>query len=307
MLGLSVQHNIGLANHRRTSRWGLVDASRERGDARRMIDQLRIKTPGPDRITRWLSGGNQQKVVLAKWLAGHAEIFIFDEPTRGIDVAARRDIYDLMNTLVARGAGADHDLFGSPGSPRHERPDPRDAAGSDSSRIRREVGLGSRDHARGVWSGFVSEGRPGASRARQFGTLLGLLALSLALWILTPHFLTVSNLLNVLEQSSINAIVAAGMTFAIISGGIDLSVGSVLALSGIVLASLLQSGRGAAGRADARAGERRSLRPAERPLRDDGASAAVHRDPGDDERRTGPGADLGRRPADLGVRRIASV
>jgi ribose transport system ATP-binding protein len=70
-----------------------------------MIDQLRIKTPNPDRITRWLSGGNQQKVVLAKWLAGHTEIFIFDEPTRGIDVAARRDIYDLMNTLVGRGAG----------------------------------------------------------------------------------------------------------------------------------------------------------------------------------------------------------
>ena len=105
VLGLSVQHNIALANHWRTSRWGLVDGSRERGDARRMIDQLRIKTPGPDRITRWLSGGNQQKVVLAKWLAGHAEIFIFDEPTRGIDVAARRDIYDLMHTLVARGAG----------------------------------------------------------------------------------------------------------------------------------------------------------------------------------------------------------
>ena len=54
----------------------------------RMIDQLRIKTPDADRIARWLSGGNQQKVVLAKWLAGQAEIFIFDEPTRGIDVGA---------------------------------------------------------------------------------------------------------------------------------------------------------------------------------------------------------------------------
>jgi ribose transport system permease protein len=79
---------------------------------------------------------------------------------------------------------------------------------------------------------------------RQFGTLLGLIALGIVLWILTPHFLTVSNLLNVLEQSSINAIVAAGMTFVIISGGIDLSVGSVLALAGIVLASLLQAGTG---------------------------------------------------------------
>jgi ribose transport system permease protein len=88
----------------------------------------------------------------------------------------------------------------------------------------------------------VSTGAPGAVTSRQFGTLLGLFALGIVLWILTPHFLTVSNLLNVLEQSSINAIVAAGMTFAIISGGIDLSVGSVLALSGIVLASALQAG-----------------------------------------------------------------
>ena len=88
----------------------------------------------------------------------------------------------------------------------------------------------------------MSAATSGAGRARQFGTLAGLLVLSFVLWILTPHFLTVSNLLNVLEQSSINAIVAAGMTFAIISGGIDLSVGSVLALSGIALASALQAG-----------------------------------------------------------------
>jgi ribose transport system ATP-binding protein len=105
VLGLSVQRNIGLPNHRRTSKWGLVHRGRERDDAERMIDQLRIKTPDSDRIARWLSGGNQQKVVLAKWLAGQAEIFIFDEPTRGIDVGARRDIYDLMNSLLVRGAG----------------------------------------------------------------------------------------------------------------------------------------------------------------------------------------------------------
>jgi ribose transport system ATP-binding protein len=105
VLSLSVQRNIALPNHRRVSNWGLVDSARERREAQRMIDQLRIKTPNPDQLTRWLSGGNQQKVVLAKWLAGHAEIFIFDEPTRGIDVAARRDIYELMNSLVVHGAG----------------------------------------------------------------------------------------------------------------------------------------------------------------------------------------------------------
>ena len=81
-----------------------------------------------------------------------------------------------------------------------------------------------------------------AQRSRQMGTFAGLLALCLVLWAATPHFLTVSNLLNVLEQTSINAIVAVGMTYVIISGGIDLSVGSVLALAGIALALALQGG-----------------------------------------------------------------
>ena len=80
-----------------------------------------------------------------------------------------------------------------------------------------------------------------AQRSRQIGTFAGLVALCLVLWAATPHFLTVSNLLNVLEQTSINAIVAVGMTFVIISGGIDLSVGSVLAVAGIALALALES------------------------------------------------------------------
>jgi ribose transport system permease protein len=78
--------------------------------------------------------------------------------------------------------------------------------------------------------------------ARQFGTLAGLLGLCAVLWLLTPHFLTVSNLLNVGQQTAINAIVAVGLTFVIISGGIDLSVGSLVAFTGVVLASLLQRG-----------------------------------------------------------------
>ena len=76
---------------------------------------------------------------------------------------------------------------------------------------------------------------------RRFGIVIGLIGLCLLLWILTPHFLTVPNALNVMEQTSINAIVAVGMTYVIISGGIDLSVGSVLALSGVVLAAALKA------------------------------------------------------------------
>ena len=82
----------------------------------------------------------------------------------------------------------------------------------------------------------------GAHSGRQLGTLAGLLTLCVILWAATPHFLTVSNLLNVLEQTALNAVVAVGMTFVIISGGIDLSVGSVLALAGICLALALEAG-----------------------------------------------------------------
>jgi ribose transport system permease protein len=77
---------------------------------------------------------------------------------------------------------------------------------------------------------------------RQVGTVLGLLVLSAVFWALTPHFLTTSNLLNVTQQTAINAIIAAGMTFVIITAGIDLSVGSILALAGVVLGSALAAG-----------------------------------------------------------------
>ena len=77
---------------------------------------------------------------------------------------------------------------------------------------------------------------------RQLGTFFGLMVLVIFFWILTPHFLTVSNLLNVAQQTSINAIIAVGLTFVIISAGIDLSVGSILAFSGVVIASILNAG-----------------------------------------------------------------
>jgi len=77
---------------------------------------------------------------------------------------------------------------------------------------------------------------------RQLGTLLGLFALIAMFWILTPYFLTISNLLNIAQQTAINAIIAIGLTFVIISGGIDLSVGSVLAFAGVVTAGALNSG-----------------------------------------------------------------
>ena len=103
VLGLSVRENFSLPSLPRLSRWGFVQARREREACGRSIDQLRIKVPHQDQLACNLSGGNQQKVVLAKWLARDCDVFIFDEPTRGIDVGARYEIYLLMNALAVQG------------------------------------------------------------------------------------------------------------------------------------------------------------------------------------------------------------
>jgi ribose transport system ATP-binding protein len=105
VLPLSVERNISISHLPALARLGLIDRAKEQREADDAIARLRIRTPGAGQRVRNLSGGNQQKVVLAKWLAARADILIFDEPTRGIDVAARHDIYVLMNRLVDDGAG----------------------------------------------------------------------------------------------------------------------------------------------------------------------------------------------------------
>ena len=105
VLGMSVRENITLAHLAQfVNREHLISIEREEATARTMIDELHVRTPGPEQLVRNLSGGNQQKVVLAKWLLGKARVFLFDEPTRGIDVGAKAEIYALMKTLLENGA-----------------------------------------------------------------------------------------------------------------------------------------------------------------------------------------------------------
>lgn len=103
VLELSVRENFGLPNLGKFSSWGLVNHRRERELFGGFVEKLAIKTPGQEQLARNLSGGNQQKVVLAKWLQRNAEVIIFDEPTRGIDVGAKYEIYMLMNDLAKQG------------------------------------------------------------------------------------------------------------------------------------------------------------------------------------------------------------
>jgi ribose transport system ATP-binding protein len=99
----SVQHNLGLPNLDRNSRLGLVSPRRESEMARRLCERLRVRTPRLSQPAGLLSGGNQQKVVLGKWLARQPRVLILDEPTRGVDVGAKSEIYALMDELAAAG------------------------------------------------------------------------------------------------------------------------------------------------------------------------------------------------------------
>ena len=102
--GLIVARNIALPHGRRLAKFGVLSRRCEAAMASPISAELRVKATATQAV-RLLSGGNQQKVVLGKWIAGASRIFIFDEPTRGVDVGAKVEIYHLMNRLTARGAG----------------------------------------------------------------------------------------------------------------------------------------------------------------------------------------------------------
>ncbi|MFD7019813.1 sugar ABC transporter ATP-binding protein [Streptomyces sp. NPDC059928] len=101
VLDASVQENLGLVTLRSATRAGLVDLKGQRADATRVAGQLGVRMAGLDQRVRTLSGGNQQKVVIGKWLLADTQVLILDEPTRGIDVGAKVEIYQLINELTA--------------------------------------------------------------------------------------------------------------------------------------------------------------------------------------------------------------
>lgn len=101
---LSVKHNINMPIYPRIATMGMIHTGKEKENCDHFIKTLAIKTPSPDQIVRNLSGGNQQKVVVGKWLAANSRVFIMDEPTNGIDIGAKEEIYTLINTLAKAGS-----------------------------------------------------------------------------------------------------------------------------------------------------------------------------------------------------------
>lgn len=100
---LSINENIIISVMRRLFKYRIINRKKSGDVSQRFVSRLNIKTPGLDHLVEYLSGGNQQKVVIAKWLATEAKLFVFNEPTRGIDVGAKREIYKLMDELTRSG------------------------------------------------------------------------------------------------------------------------------------------------------------------------------------------------------------
>ncbi|SKA56496.1 monosaccharide ABC transporter ATP-binding protein, CUT2 family [Succinivibrio dextrinosolvens DSM 3072] len=103
LLGISIKNNINMPIYERISKLSVINSRKEKEIAEKYREEIQIKCPTLNQLVKNLSGGNQQKVILGKWLAADCELIIFDEPTRGIDVGAKYEIYKLINELVESG------------------------------------------------------------------------------------------------------------------------------------------------------------------------------------------------------------
>ena len=101
----TIRDNASLASYHDLSRWGVINRRRQETRVKQKVQELDVRPPLLDRLASHLSGGNQQKLVLAKWLLTRASVLILDEPTRGVDVATKVEIYKIINDLAGDGMG----------------------------------------------------------------------------------------------------------------------------------------------------------------------------------------------------------
>jgi ribose transport system ATP-binding protein len=243
----SIRENISLPHLFGWAGLGIVPAARERDVTAGAIASYAIKTPSAEQIVRNLSGGNQQKVVLGRWTAGNPRLFLFEDPTRGVDVATKLEIYRRIRSLAEAGAAvilvssdlleliglSDRILVFSRGRVVQE------IAGTDATE---DAIVGSATDAGTTAAEAVTAAEPVVHAARRhrrplFARYAGAILLAvliIALGIGTSHvssfFFSVRNLSNIAGQVAPLALVALGQFCVIVLGGIDLSVGPLISL-----------------------------------------------------------------------------
>jgi ABC-type sugar transport system ATPase subunit/ribose/xylose/arabinose/galactoside ABC-type transport system permease subunit len=242
--------NVSLPNLAAYQRLGFVHRMRERAAAAAAVDHLRIRTPSVESQVLYLSGGNQQKVVVAKWLAREPNLILLDEPTRGIDVGAKRELYAIMRDLARRGKAL---LVVSSELPELIGVSDRiitlwegritgivDAAtATEEGILTLATGGGQREELSRVRPRAPARWDP---RWAVVGVYAVLLAVLLSAGMMSPTFRTPANLETVLRQAVPLGLVSVGQTICIISGGIDLSVSSVITVTAL-MGAVLMNGR----------------------------------------------------------------
>ncbi|MHB8135136.1 MAG: sugar ABC transporter ATP-binding protein [Anaerolineaceae bacterium] len=103
VMNCTIRDNVSLASYSRLSRFGVINRVKQAFEVKKLVQELDVRPPFLDRLANHLSGGNQQKILLAKWLLTHAKVLIMDEPTRGVDVATKVEIYHIINKLAGDG------------------------------------------------------------------------------------------------------------------------------------------------------------------------------------------------------------
>ncbi|HWA79858.1 MAG TPA: ATP-binding cassette domain-containing protein, partial [Acetobacteraceae bacterium] len=253
----SVRENITLPHLPGLARGGLIFGATERRCAEAAIGRLAIRTPSAEQPVAFLSGGNQQKVVLARWQIGEPSVLVFEEPTQGVDVGTRVQIYRLIRGLADAGAAVillTSDLIELLGLSdeivvlsRGQIVDRMTAAEASEERV-----IGAAVRATAEQSRAPSRERDTGPDVRYFARYLGptmlggLLAVmvGLATW-RSPYFLTARNLTDLATQLAPLAIASLGQMAVILLGGIDLAVGPTISLvTGIASWTIVSNGVG---------------------------------------------------------------
>ena len=245
---------------------GLIDRSKERQIARDFAGRMRVVATGIEQLTNTLSGGNQQKVLLAKWLIPSPKVLILDEPTRGVDVGAKAEIHRIISHLAAQGLAvilisddarevigmADRIIVFRDGKIAGESTRgsfDREAillAAAHTDRDQNATAVPSPSRKKSAEAPAVPS--PGSSRGfigrlmrvRELGLVLALLFICLGITIREPRFLQGGNLEQIALSATLVCIVALGEAFVIIARQIDLSVGAIVATSAFISASWLE-------------------------------------------------------------------
>ena len=261
--GLDVLANAVLAALGRLATLGWLPPGRERRLAGRIVTELGVKCSSLDQPVSTLSGGNQQKVVLGRWLAREPAVLLLDEPTRGVDVAAREEIYAIIRRLAVQGRAivlissdlhevmTQADRIAVFRGGRLAAILPADATAEQVAEVAFPGATGARDPAAtaGPVAGSAPAGERGRSPARQgwrsnllhsLVLPLFVLAFLLALHAWTGEFLGVGNLRGLASSTALVALCAIGAMLVLLTGGLDISLGSLMALSAAVGGRLWQ-------------------------------------------------------------------